>query len=608
MRKFLSAFAAVLILASTSAARAQTCEAVDQFIAWRGGDAFKALKSFEAIGILQTAGLEGTARQALRRDGYSYFEFNIQTFNGVEAVTPEGGWEKSLSGQIDATGDAQTAENRRIIDEAFALSLLGEGKGSVACLEPEERDSKTWNVVRVSFEGGSSFDYFVSPEEGALGWTRSQRDGTTSWAEQLDWKVVDGVRFAHRFNSIEENPAENAVFKWSQVTPNKSLPLEMFARPEADTSLLQFAEGATTSGWIDFNFFKKRRVFIDALVNGHKTSVILDSGAEATVVEKAFADAIGLKGEGELSATGVSGTTTVSVATGVTIEIGNLKASNLTVIIIDLAEIGERVGHPLNVILGEEVFNELIVDIDYPNARIAFHQPEAFPTDSLGTPINIVSAQGGQKEIPVVVNGLPPALVGLDTGSWDTISFFKPWTDANNILDGMKTSTNLSGGVGGNSISLKGTVETIQVGDHILNKVPVTFHRSESGAFNTAEIAGNMGVQIFRQFRTTFDFGNARLYLTPPESELHPAFDRDRTGLQTIKKGAGLEVSHVAEGSPAEKAGWQVGETIISINGAPIGPDYWEKLYGWNHSSVGTILALRTEDGRLRQIVCGDYY
>lgn len=610
MRKFVTGAATLALLSSLSlsAAVAETCEAAHQYIEWRGGDAFRSLQSFEATGTLKTAGLEGTARQAVRRDGYSYFEFKIQSYEGVEALTPEGGWEKSLSGQIDETGAAQTAGNRRAIDEAFALSLQGEGAGSVSCPAAEDKDGKTFNIVRVSFDDNSWFDYFLSPEDGALGWVRSQRDGKITWAQQLNWKMSEGVRFAHLSNAIEENPDENATFEWSSVTANKDLPEEMFARPETAVSLLQFTDGSSTSGWIDFNFHRKRRLIMDASLNGYETTMILDSGAEATAIDKSFADSIGLKGEGELSASGVGGTTKVSIAQGVTIELGNLKATNLTVIILDLSFIGERIGHPLNVIFGEEVFNELIVDIDYPNERIAFHKPEVFSTEGLSEPITIVSAQGGQKEIAVSINGLAPALVGLDTGSFDTITLFKPWTDANGVLDGLTTSTRLGGGVGGQSVALVGTVQSIEVGGHRLTQVPVTFFQSEEGSFATTEIAGNMGVQVFRQFRTTFDFGKSLLYFTPPTSGLNPVYDRDRTGLQTTKKDSGLEVTHVAKGSPAEAAGWKAGEVIIAINDAAIGADYWDGQYRWNLSPQGTVLTLRTEDGRSRKITCKEFY
>ncbi len=602
--------AGILLSASlaSNSALAESCQSIDQYIEWRGGDAFQSLQSFEAVGNLETAGMAGTARQALRRDGYSYFEFQIQSYNGIEAITPEGGWEKSLSGQIDNMGEGQAAGSRRSIDEAFALSLQSQGQGTVSCPGQEDRQGKTYNIVRVAFQDSSWFDYFLIPGSGALDWIRSQRDNKITWIEQQQWKRVNGVRFAHRLNTIEENPDQNAVYEWTGVTSDKNLPEEMFAKPAAEASLLKFVDGATSTGWIDFNFFKKRRIIMDALVNGHETNLILDSGAEATAINKAFADSIGLKGEGELSAGGVGGSAKVSIAKGVTIELGNMRATNLTVIIIDLDRIGQRIGHPLNVIFGEEVFNELIVDIDYPAERIAFHRPENFSTTGLGSALEITSAQGGQKEISVSINGLAPAPVGLDTGSGDTITLFKSWTDANSILDGLTTSTRVGGGVGGQTTALIGTVPEIEIGGYFLKDVPVSFFRADEGSFATSEIAGNMGVQIFRQFRTTFDFGKSRLYLTPPGAGLNPSFDRDRTGLQIIKKGPGLTVSHVAKESPAQAAGWKVDDVIVAIDGKPIGPDYWDELYKWNLSPEGTVLTLRTASGEVRELTCRDYY
>lgn len=266
MNKHITGYAALAFFSSLSfsTAIADTCAAVDQYIAWRGGDAFLSLQSFEAFGTLDTAGLSGTAKQSVRRDGYSYFEFKIQSYEGAEGLTPEGGWEKSLSGQIDDTGAAQTAENRRAIDEAFALSLLGEGTGAVSCPGTEDKDGETYNIVRVSFDDTSWFDYLLAPEDGALAWVRSQRDEKITWTQQLDWKMSGNVRFSHHFNAIEENPDENATFKWSSVTPNKTLPVEMFAKPDSAVSLLQFTDGSSSTGWIDFNFHRKRRLIMDA--------------------------------------------------------------------------------------------------------------------------------------------------------------------------------------------------------------------------------------------------------------------------------------------------------------------------------------------------------
>ena len=44
------------------------------------------------------------------------------------------------------------------------------------------------------------------------------------------------------------------------------------------------------------------------------------------------------------------------------------------VIAIPLTIIGQALGRPLPVILGKDAFNALVVDVDFPNRRIAFHE------------------------------------------------------------------------------------------------------------------------------------------------------------------------------------------------------------------------------------------
>lgn len=586
---------------------AETCEAVERYLTWRGDEAYRSLTSLEFEGELATAGLQGSAHLSVRRDGSSRLDYDLGVFSGVEALSPTDAWEKGPSGQVGEMGAGDAAALRRSLDEIYSLSIQGQGKGQVSCLKVEKKEGASYDVIRVSFADGNFFDYFVAPEDGALGWVREKRDDEVSWIEYGDWKSVAGVKLAHRIHNYEENPTNNSTLRWKTITLNPDLSSDIFEQPKDQGSLLTFADGANSSGWINFEFFRQRRIFIDGLVNGHPASIILDSGAEMTVLDSAFAKTLGLDGQGDIAADGVVGSTTVSLAKDVTVEIGNLKASGLTVVIIDLSEIAKAVGHPIPVIFGEEVFNELVVDVDYPRERISFNRPEFFSTEGLSKPLDIVSVSGGQKEIEISVNGLPPVPVGLDTGSADTISFFKPWTDAHGLLEGLQTSTRMTGGVGGDAIALIGTVDSIQIGDTVLKEVPVSFSRTEKGGFATAELGGNMGVQIFRQFRTTFDFGRNLLYLTPPNN-FRPSYDRNRTGLGTNKEGNTLVVVHVAEGSPAQKAGFKVGDRIEAIDQVAIGEGYWEELYGWSMNPVGTALVFDLVGGRTIEVLLADYY
>jgi len=66
---------------------------------------------------------------------------------------------------------------------------------------------------------------------------------------------------------------------------------------------------------------------------------------------------------------------------------------------------------------------------------------------------------------------------------------------------------------------------------------------------------------------------------------------------------------HVALGGPAEAAGWLMSSDITTVNGKPVGDDYFESgLSEWRYGEVGTAIRLVTADGHTRDLVLDDYF
>ncbi|WP_256581337.1 PDZ domain-containing protein, partial [Pseudomonas sp. MPR-R2A3] len=49
---------------------------------------------------------------------------------------------------------------------------------------------------------------------------------------------------------------------------------------------------------------------------------------------------------------------------------------------------------------------------------------------------------------------------------------------------------------------------------------------------------------------------------------------KDRSGLGLAASTTDLTVVHVASGSPADRAGWAVGEQVVAVDGRPIDSSY----------------------------------
>ena len=70
-----------------------------------------------------------------------------------------------------------------------------------------------------------------------------------------------------------------------------------------------------------------------------------------------------------------------------------------------------------------------------------------------------------------------------------------------------------------------------------------------------------------------------------------------------------LTVVHVAANSPAEKAGWAVGDRIVAVNGHSIDANYTRgELWQVRSRPAGTLVKLTMASGDVRELRLADYY
>jgi hypothetical protein len=132
------------------------------------------------------------------------------------------------------------------------------------------------------------------------------------------------------------------------------------------------AHYAPSSQPIPFELFRGQRIFVSGTINGVPASMMLDSGAGMTSVNRAFAEKLGLKASGTAVLVGDEGSTGGQIATDVSLDVGGLHLEHLRVVIFDLGPAIRGIGRDIPVILGREVFDPGIVSIDFQHLRILF--------------------------------------------------------------------------------------------------------------------------------------------------------------------------------------------------------------------------------------------
>lgn len=250
------------------------------------------------------------------------------------------------------------------------------------------------------------------------------------------------------------------------------------------------------------------RLMIAGKINGHPVRAVLDSAAETTIVDKAWAQKWDL-GQGDAVVGHGSGQASfeAQLVNGVTLEELGLRLKDQAVAIADLSDVGRRLLHRrVDAILGREVFDAARLLIDIEAARISVvgrdHEPR-------GTRLDLVS-EHGVETVPVRIESGETVRATFDLGNGSQVLIGAALAKRMNLLaDGRKVSIQRSGGLGGEAERQVFHVRTLDIAGHRFMNVEAAIDPNAS----SSDV--NVGVSILRHFQIETDFARHAVWLDP---------------------------------------------------------------------------------------------
>ncbi|MBU2168317.1 MAG: aspartyl protease family protein [Alphaproteobacteria bacterium] len=606
MKKTLMAATVWLALAGALAAQeAPVGEVVDRYRSWRGGAAFEALDAVRLEGRIEASGLQGTLVVLAEADGDMRRDQDLGVVRSVSARHGAGGWVLTNGGQIEALSPHAAEDLRR--DALLRFEGVLDDPSRLSRRPDVVVEGRTLAVIAVDFgPDADEHELWIDPQTGELYGVRTVRDRRESVVTFGDWRVVDGVRMPFLEQITDETGAPGEV-RWSVVDLDPTVETSAWARPDVTAAHRMAAEGAPDSGAIRFDLYAGTRIYIPATVNGTQTEVLLDSGAEMTVLDLAFAESLGLELEGEVAAVGTGGVGEARFARGVAVDLGGIAFVDRTVAVIDLAAIAQALGRPLPVILGKDAFNALVVDIDFPARSLTFHEPAGYVPPEGATELALVSS-GAIRAVPVSIEGRPPVLFDFDTGNGGALILYPAYAEAEGLLDGRSATTVMSGAVGGVRESGLATIGSLEIGGFEVSDIPTVFPPAGPSAVDADRTAGNIGMGVLGRFRLVTDFASNRLWLSATPEALAAPFAKDRLGLGIRLDSGVIVVTRVSPGSPAEGAGLVAPARIVAVDGRPAAEMDAAALRAMLTSPAGREVVLTLEDGTTVTLVAREFY
>lgn len=604
-RLILSAVAAIALALPVSALADPAHDAAARYVAWRGGKAFEQATGILMRGATDDGRFKGLAERRME-PGRTMERVSFGSAGTHQASIGSGGWAVSLSGQVEDvdTATAEQAARRRLVmfDDAFRDPSVK------LTLAPDETfDGQAVQVLRVTFDPRNRYELLLSPTTGALVADRTTDDGVTTVVRYADWRTVEGVKVAFRETAQTEDDKLVTTITLTEVDLNPRRDDKAFARP-APRRVHAFLDGRTATDPLAFELYLGSRIYIPATVNGTETHVLLDSGAETTVLDKAFAESLGIKPTAQVAAVGTGGRDVAELARGVTVRVRSVELRDMTVAILDLKPIAAAIGRPLPVILGKEVLNDLTVDLDFVGKTIAFHDPDSYRPPAGAVPVPVTTIDG-LHAIPVSVEGGEPVLMDFDLGNGGALLVYPGYWRPHGMLAERPSSKVLSGAVGGVKPRDIAVVRSLTLAGVTFRDIPTVFGGDDNSALGRTKTNGNVGMGILSRFSLTTDYARKRLLLTPRASAVAAPFPKDRTGLSARPSANGtMTVAFIAPGSPAEAAGLKAGQVIDTINGKAAGEVGAAGLSLLRTAAAGETLTLGLATGETIPLTLKDFY
>jgi hypothetical protein len=345
-------------------------------------------------------------------------------------------------------------------------------------------------------------------------------------------------------------------------------------------------------------------------VNGIAGVFLIDTGANCTIIDSAFARRLGLKPSGPASLERNYLTEQAATVTADRVRFGEKVWSAVPLVVLDLSILSRIHTDPISGVVGTDLLATMVLKLSYSSgtAQIIPHVSDRTSLVPLKEIRNryFVPVKIGPSTFDMLLDS-GTNMTALSNSAWRTLpASWKP----HGLVEGIQSSGSPPG-------SLVACVPELRIGDTdiVLRDHPLrVIMPSQSGSFADTSFAGILGGDVLEHYEVNLDLKHSSMYLKPDPGFRPDPYEFVTIGIQFFKPNpSGFSVAAVWKHSPAEEAGVVVGDRILSVNGHSSADLELETFANQLHGAAGTTIAIEVERGaekfalqmKTRQLVCG---
>lgn len=376
------------------------------------------------------------------------------------------------------------------------------------------------------------------------------------------------------------------------------------AHPTSDE--VRFSAGTSSIG-IPISLANNHVAMRGRLQRSDSIWVVLDTGAGGSVMEVDLARRMGIELEGQHQAHGAGGSVPQSNASNLTLELPGFELTHERVGAIELSPLSAQGGRSLDFILGHPLFQQCVVEVDYPGRVLNLYDADTYVYRGNGVSVPLRFVHNlPYVEATLELAGRKPikGRFVIDSGSSFALILTAEFIEKERALETVsRTIQALGRGVGGASQNPVGRVEGLTLGGFEMKEPLTLFRGAGPGRISEPGSIGNIGGQVLRRFKVIFDYPRKRMILEPNLVALAEPFEADMSGLNLVSEAPDfrvVRVSRVLEDSPAAVLGLQVGDEIEQVDERPAGEIGVSTIREWfRHDGREFKLAVKRGEERL---------
>lgn len=362
------------------------------------------------------------------------------------------------------------------------------------------------------------------------------------------------------------------------------VPVSEMLNAQSSLIHLHFKKSKTKKLNIHFELINNL-IIVPVFINGSDTmKFILDTGVSHTMITS-MNDAHGISfnyaREIELFGLGSGREVKAYHSFGNVLEMPGVQGFNQNVIILkeEFDYLSQSLGTQVHGLLGHDVFDSFVVEVDYKEQKITLYDRQFFQTKRRDKKLK------KSKSIPLEIEKRKPfiqttvideydqeivAKLLVDSGASHAISLFKS-SDKRLEVPENSIYTFIGVGLSGDIFGYIGRAKRFAVGEYRFKNPLVTYPDEEAVNISNYENdrSGSIGADILKRFNVVFDYHGKEMLLRP-NAMYKNEFKYNLSGIDVTTPMPDIpvfQIVKVRKGSPAWIAGLEVGDHIVTING-----------------------------------------